>query len=831
MASNDLSLKVLLEVRDKALAPLMAIAKGNDKLVAGLTATQEQLNKLAGQQKAISSLNKLQAQYKEAGNSVSVARAQLTMLQTQLPATAKEQRAHAAAVKKAENALAQATGVQDRFRQRLVSTRAELNKMGVGNLSKAQGQLPGQIEKATAALQRQEVALQRLGKARAAHATAMKRGTMAGALGVAGVMAGRRVAGGLGSVMGTYSEQENASSDLRSAMMLADGSVSPEFEKINQLAQRLGDRLPGTTADFVNMMTVLRQQGISAQAVLGGTGEAAAYLGVQLRMPVTEAAEFAAKMQDATRTTEADMMGLMDTIQRARYAGVDSSNMLQGFTKLAPVLSIIRKEGLEASNMLAPMLVMFDQAGMRGEAAGNAVRKVLQGAMDAKKMGKGNNLLAPGQRLNFTDGKGEFGGFEQMFRELGKLQGLTTEKRLSVMKAIFGDDAETMQVLDILMSKGLQGYQASVAKMAEQADLQTRVSAELGTMANVWEATQGTFTNVIASLGEALAPQAKAASEWLAEMGVKLGGWIKENPTAVKWIMLTVAGLSALLVVGGALLSVGAMIYMNMMALKVTMALFAAKTAAAGAAAATAAPALGLLYRPFFMLGRAWSVALPWVIKLGGALMWLGRLALGALLTPMGLVVAGVAAAVFLIWKHWDTLGPKVAAVWASIKAWWNDGMAWLASMPARMAQAGAAIMAGLANGIRNGLGAARDAIVGAGDAVVGWFKEKLGIRSPSRVFMQLGGWVSEGAALGIAGKAPMVARAAAAMAALPAMAAAPAIGSAGPVAAAAPAAYTITINAAPGQDPQAIARAVAAELDRRERARAARGMSMLTDR
>ena len=127
--------------------------------------------------------------------------------------------------------------------------------------------------------------------------------------------------------------------------------------------------------------------------------------------------------------------------------------------------------------------------------------------------------------------------------------------------------------------------------------------------------------------------------------------------------------------------------------------------------------------------------------------------------------IAGVAAAVFLIWKHWDTLGPKVAAVWASIKAWWNDGMAWLASMPARMAQAGAAIMAGLANGIRNGLGAARDAIVGAGDAVVGWFKEKLGIRSPSRVFMQLGGWVSEGAALGIAGKAPMVARAAAAMA------------------------------------------------------------------
>lgn len=36
-------------------------------------------------------------------------------------------------------------------------------------------------------------------------------------------------------------------------------------------------------------------------------------------MPVTADAEFAPKMQDATQTAEGDMMGLMDTIQRAYY--------------------------------------------------------------------------------------------------------------------------------------------------------------------------------------------------------------------------------------------------------------------------------------------------------------------------------------------------------------------------------------------------------------------------------------------------------------------------------------------------------------------------------
>ena len=67
---------------------------------------------------------------------------------------------------------------------------------------------------------------------------------------------------------------------------------------------------------------------MSAKSILGGLGEATAYLGVQLKMPFNQAALFAAKLQDATGTAENDMMGLMDTIQRSFYLGVDSNNML-----------------------------------------------------------------------------------------------------------------------------------------------------------------------------------------------------------------------------------------------------------------------------------------------------------------------------------------------------------------------------------------------------------------------------------------------------------------------------------------------------------------------
>ena len=142
----------------------------------------------------------------------------------------------------------------------------------------------------------------------------------------------------------------------------------------------------------------------------------------------------------------------------------------------------------------------------------------------------------------------------------------------------------------------------------------------------------------------------------------------------------------------------------------------------------------------------------------------------------------------------------------------------------------GAAIVQGMANGITSRIAAVRDAIsMAAGDAV-DWFKEKLGIHSPSRVFMQLGSYVGEGAALGIQNGEGMVRQAALGMAtaSMVPMAAMGAPAAAGP--ASGGSTYQITINAAPGMDGQEIARAVAAELDRREREQDSRRYSRLSD-
>ncbi|BAK75383.1 phage tail tape measure protein [Pseudogulbenkiania sp. NH8B] len=351
-----------------------------------------------------------------------------------------------------------------------------------------------------------------------------------------------------------FAQAEDAATGLKVSMLGAGGALDARYGKISKLATDLGDKLPGTTADFQNMMTALVKQGISYDAILGGVGKSAAYLGVLLKKPPEQAAEFVAKLQDATGTVEGDMMGLMDTIQRATYLGVNDNNMLQFYTKMTPAMDTMKRKGSEAAKAMAPFAVMFDQAGMQGEAAGNALRKVVQLGMDTKKVAKANaELASKGIKLDFTDGKGEFGGMGNMMLQLDKLKGLTTTNRLKAFKEVFGDEAETMQVLSILINKGVDGYKDTVGRMENQADLQRRVNEQLGTLKNLWDAASGTFTNTLSAFGATISPELKALTEWLGDASAKMSEFIGEHPKLAKAAGLAVAGMGGVLLVGGAL--------------------------------------------------------------------------------------------------------------------------------------------------------------------------------------------------------------------------------------------------------------------------------------
>ncbi len=107
-----------------------------------------------------------------------------------------------------------------------------------------------------------------------------------------------------------------------------------------------------------------------------------------------------------------------------------------------------------------------------------------------------------------------------------------------------------------------------------------------------------------------------------------------------------------------------------------------------------------------------------------------------------------------IIYRNWDGITTWFDAKWQAVKAGfttqWDSIKATVATWPADFMQFGKDMIQGLIDGIAAKAKALKDSITGVGSATAGWFKEKLGIKSPSRVFMGFGSNISEGLAIGI---------------------------------------------------------------------------------
>jgi hypothetical protein len=256
---------------------------------------------------------------------------------------------------------------------------------------------------------------------------------------------------------------------------------------------------------------------------------------------------------------------------------------------------------------------------------------------------------------------------------------------------------------------------------------------------------------------------------------------------------------------------------------------------------------------------------LPFV---GRAVLWLGR---ALMLNPIGLAITAIAAAAYLIYQNWDAVKVYFTTTWAEIKAGFDGGVGGIIStlvnfspigliyqafagvlsylgvdLPSRFTEFGGMIVSGLVKGLLAGMGEIKGAITSIGDSTIGWFKEKLGIHSPSRVFAELGGFTTAGLTQGLedGAKGPLSAIAsmgkqltAAGTLALGAIAMPTlAVDERAPISAASSSAYdshdTYEINIHPtaGMDAQAIGRAVRAELARIQSEKGARQRSKLSD-
>jgi TP901 family phage tail tape measure protein len=371
--------------------------------------------------------------------------------------------------------------------------------------------------------------------------------------GTAQIAAGVGLAASLAPAVTAFAEMEDSALALKS-VMLKKGGVLPveEFNKINNLAIELGNRLPGTTSDFQNMFAAMIRGGVTADNIFNGTGKAAAYLAVQLKLPYEEAARGAAKMKEATGVLDSEMMGFMDTISRLDNVGVKFDEMQYAFARSAGQLKFLKIQGLEATNQVAALYAMLVKGGASGETVGTGMSTAFSNIFDKKKMTEANEAAKKlGFQFDFIDQKGNFKGVENFVQQLDKLKGFNQQQISDVLAPLFGATGQDSQFIKTIAQGGLAAYTQMVDKMKEQAELQAKVELQLGGLKQLWEAATGTFTNFLAAFGEAFAPELKQLTQMFNDLAAGMQAFTANNPRLAKFIALMVSGAGVFLMVLG----------------------------------------------------------------------------------------------------------------------------------------------------------------------------------------------------------------------------------------------------------------------------------------
>lgn len=860
---DKLRLEVLMAAVDKVTAPLKRISDTSSKTAQALKEARDKLKALQSQQAAISGLQKQIAEHARLNNELKVRTALLDGMRRSGAATAAQLQREESAVRKLTQAVQQQ-------RTAAGQTRMALNAMGVrGSLDAAQAQLRARIDSTTASMARQRAEMERASAVQARlsamkdrHAKHMMHAGMVAGTGYAGMAAGRTA----GTAAGRFlSEGVNFNSQMSRVQALTRlDKDSPALAELRAQSQQLGADTMFSATQAAQGQAFLAMAGFKPQAIMAAM-PGLLDMSKAGDMDLGRGADIASNILSAFGIDPSQMGQVADVLTKTFTTSNVTLEML-GNT-MSYVGPVARAAGVDLETVSA-MAGLLGNVGIQGEKAGTAMRAMLlRLAAPTSKAAKTIKTLG----VQTADAAGNIRPVVDLLGEIAaKTEKMGSAERMEILKDIFGEEpaAAMSELIEKAGSDGIRQYLAEVRDNAGAAQRTAKVMAD--NMEGDLDELSSAWADVRIATNDANDGWMRAAAQGLTDVVRGVSGWVKEHPALVKGLsMVAIAGAAVLTVVGG---------------LTIALALVVGKMLLVRFLLAQLGLRFGLSSAALLGFGRGVAQLAPWLLRLAGpvgALIMLAGLVM-KFWQPLAAFFTGVGEGIM------QGLQPRIDGLRASFAPWgailsgvWQwfmrllapmdmaaqglDGVRsagqmlgaglgamlnWLVWLPERFVQLGSAIMQGLVQGILAGGALVVDAVGSV--AIRAWesFKEKLGIHSPSRVFMQLGSYVSEGAALGIHNGAAMVQAAAlglsaaalapmtAAAGATPALVTAPPMAAiAGPAASAAPVAsggggssYTISIQAAPGMDPQAIARAVAAELDRRERANASRRYSRLSD-
>lgn len=871
--ANDLKLQVLLSAIDKATRPLKQINNGSLETARALKAARDRLKELNTQQKDVTAWRSQRAAVEQTNEALNAAQAKVKTLSQQFAATGVPTRAMA---KDFRTAVREAQRLKQQHQQQseqLQGLRSRLYDAGIStkNLGTHERQLREQISATNASISAQGKRMAELTAQHKRAATARsaydKGQQFAGSAAVAGgaslgvaYAASRPVV----SVVKEYVDFETAMMGVAKQVDGArddNGKLTSTYYEFADAIKAASSEMPIATTEFAALVEAQARAGIQGKENLLAMAKVSATAAVAFDLPAEQVGEDMGRIAGLYKVPIKNIAELGDALNylddNTRSKGGDIIETLTRMSDVADKLDYRKAAALGST---------FLSLGAAPEVAASAsramVRELAIATMQGKKFQEGMAMVGLDSKSVQTgmtkDALGTMMGVLERIKKLSPEQ--QTEASTRLFGKEFGKDAGKLvnNLEELRRQLKLVDDAAAAGSMQKEMDIRAE------SIGGRWQLLQNKWFNTKSDAGEGLRSSMVDVMDAIDRVLTKVDGWIKANPVLSATLLKIVASVAVLSAVFGGLALTLAGILGPFLMLRFGLAMFGIKL-----------PGIIGIFKVFGTVLRTLGGILigPLVTALRTVGIALWGLSANPIVLVIAAVVAALAAGAYLIYTNWDAVKNYFANAWTEIKAGFSGGIVGIINtlanfspigliyqafagvlsylgvdLPSRFTEFGNMIVNGLVNGLLAGLGSVKTAISSIGDASIGWFKEKLGIHSPSRVFAELGGFTMAGLTKGLEGgqKGPLDAlssmskqlTAAGTLAlsatAMPALA----VDDRPPISSSPAAAvydshdtYEFTITAAPGMDLQGMEKTLRAMLNKIENEKKARQRSKLSDR
>ncbi|SDK67540.1 phage tail tape measure protein [Billgrantia gudaonensis] len=764
--ARDLKLQVILDAVDRATRPLKQISQGSSRTAEALKASREQLKTLERAQRDLRGFRQLKEQSDKTSRALGEQQGKIRALSRQMQNAEGDT---ASLARQRERAIRQARQLKDRYQQeqrKLHDLRRGMTQVdGVtGRYSDQQRELTRRIREANGQLEAQQRQLRKTAQkqrraadaARRYHRDTGRAARMAGA-GAAGMATGstalyagaRMLAPGV-----AYGEQMSA--------VQAVGRFNADdehFQALKAQSRDLGASTAFSATEVGAGQEFLLRAGMSAEAIRRSMRDVLD-LAIANNTELGQTADIASNIAGAFKI-DLEQEGAMGRVADILSGTASRANV--DLQKLGDTMKYLGgAEDLELTmEQAASMAGLLGNIGIQGSQAGTTLRAMM------------NRLTNPADKgaaaiesigLEIADAQGNMRALPEILRDINTATAeLGNVERKAILQDIFGAEAGSgMAELVDAMGEGqldeiVQALGENYGENARMArTMADNIGGDLKALNSAWQEVGITLTDTNEGPLRELIQNVTAITR-------AVGDWMKENPELTAQLATAAAGIAALVAVGGALTLSLASILGPIAMVRYGLSMIGIMGGGTG--------------------GKLLSLAKKAIPAVGQALVWLGRLAMGH---PILALISLVAAGALYLWQNWETIGPKFAALWDDMKTWpsqawaaieaafdegiggitrllldWSPlGLLWRGirtalellgvEIPKGFTSLGTFIVDGLIGGIDAKWQALKDKIGSMASGVTGWFKEKLGIASPSKVFEDFGGNLLEGLVNGI---------------------------------------------------------------------------------